>query len=162
MYSNHTAISEQISSVGTNLTVSQKSQGQELYIQIRDGVADQIIRHGLSKVESKLFFYFLKLDRFGDRPVKVKIAEILLATGVGKSVYHTAITKFEKMGWFRFTHSDVVISNFCTPTKLSEKSDSDFHTPTKLSEKSDSFSEKSDSYSEKSDSYSEKSDSYSE
>src|SRR4028119_1871179 len=117
----------------------------ELYVQINDAVSDQIIKHGLSKVESKLFFYFLKLDRFGDRPVKVKVAEILLATGVGKSVYHTAMAKFERMGWFGFKPSDVEISNFCTPTKKSEKSDSH-------SEKSDSHSEKSDSHSEKSDS----------
>ena len=97
---------------------------QEFYVQINDAVSDQIIKHGLSKVESKLFFYFLRLDRFGDRPVKVKVAEILLATGVGKSVYHTAIAKFERMGWFGFKHSDVEISNFCTPTKKSGKSES--------------------------------------
>jgi hypothetical protein len=124
----------------------------ELYVQINDAVSDQIIKHGLSKVESKLFFYFLKLDRFGDRPVKVKVAEILLATGVGKSVYHTAIAKFQRMGWFGFKHSDVEISNFCTPRKKSEKSES-------VSEKSESVSEKSESVSEKSESVSEKSES---
>jgi hypothetical protein len=52
---------------------------KELYIQIKDEVGDQIIRHGLSKTESKLFFYLLKLVRFSDWPVKVKVAEILLA-----------------------------------------------------------------------------------
>jgi len=124
----------------------------ELYVQINDAVSDQIIKHGLSKVESKLFFYFLRLDRFGDRPVKVKVAEILLATGVGKSVYHTAIAKFQRMGWFGFKHSDVEISNFCTPKKKSEKSESQ-------SEKSESQSEKSESQSEKSESQSEKSES---
>jgi len=139
-------------SSSTNLKQVPKIPAQVLYVQIKDEVADEIIKHGLSKVESKLFFYFLKLDRFGDRPVKVKVPEILLATGVGKSVYHTAIAKFERMGWFGFKHSDVEISNFCTPTKKSEKSDSH-------SEKSDSHSEKSDSHSEKSDSHSEKSDS---
>ena len=123
----------------------------ELYVQINDAVSDQIIKHGLSKVESKLFFYFLKLDRFGDRPVKVKVAEILRATGVGKSVYHTAIAKFQRMGWFGFKHSDVEISNFCTPKKKSEKSESQ-------SEKSESQSEKSESQSEKSESQSEKSE----
>src|SRR4028118_1474691 len=124
----------------------------ELYVQINDAVSDQIIKHGLSKVESKLFFYFLRLDRFGDRPVKVKVAEILLATGVGKSVYHTAIAKFERMGWFGFKHSDVEISNFCTPTKKSGKSESQ-------SEKSESQSGKSESQSGKSESQSEKSES---
>jgi hypothetical protein len=123
-----------------------------LYVQIKDEVADEIIKHGLSKVESKLFFYFLKLDRFGDRPVKVKVTEILLATGVGKSVYHTAIAKFERMGWFGFKPSDVEISNFCTPTKKSEKSESQ-------SEKSESQSEKSESQSGKSESQSGKSES---
>ncbi len=139
-------------SSSTNVKRTLKSPAQVLYVQIKDEVADEIIKHGLSKVESKLFFYFLKLDRFGDRPVKVKVPDILLATGVGKSVYHTAIAKFERMGWFGFKPSDVEISNFCTPTKKSEKSDS-------YSEKSDSHSEKSDSHSEKSDSHSEKSDS---
>jgi hypothetical protein len=139
-------------SSSTNLKRTPKTSAQVLYVQIKDEVADEIIKHGLSKVESKLFFYFLKLDRFGDRPVKVKVAEILLATRVGKSVYHTAIAKFERMGWFGFKHADIEIANFCTPTKKSEKSDSH-------SEKSDSHSEKSDSHSEKSDSHSEKSDS---
>jgi hypothetical protein len=124
----------------------------ELYVQINDAVSDQIIKHGLSKVESKLFFYFLKLDRFGDRPVKVKVTEILLATGVGKSVYHSAIAKFQRMGWFGFKPSDVEISNFCTPKKKSEKSESQ-------SEKSESQSGKSESQSGKSESQSEKSES---
>jgi hypothetical protein len=139
-------------SSSTNLKRTLKSQASELYVQIKDEVADEIIKHGLSKVESKLFFYFLKLDRFGDRPVKVKVAEILLATRVGKSVYHTAIAKFERMGWFGFKHADVEIANFCTPTKKSEKSESQ-------SEKSESQSEKSESQSEKSESQSEKSES---
>jgi hypothetical protein len=42
------------------------------------------------------------------------------------------------MGWFGFKHSDVEISNFCTPKKKSEKSESQ-------SEKSESVSEKSES-----------------
>ncbi len=139
-------------SSSSNLKRAPKIPAQVLYVQIKDEVADEIIKHGLSKVESKLFFYFLKLDRFGDRPVKVKVAEILLATRVGKSVYHTAIAKFERMGWFGFKHADVEISNFCTPTKKSEKSESQ-------SEKSESQSEKSESQSEKSESQSEKSES---
>jgi len=125
---------------------------QEFYVQINDAVSDQIIKHGLSKVESKLFFYFLRLDRFGDRPVKVKVAEILLATGVGKSVYHTAIAKFERMGWFGFKHSDVEISNFCTPTKKSGKSESQSGKSESQSGKSESQSGKSESQSGKSES----------
>jgi hypothetical protein len=129
-----------------------KPQARTLYVQIKDEVAYQIIKHGLSRAESKLFFYFLLLDRFGDRPVKVKVAEILLETGVSKSVYHVTIAKFQKRGWFGFTNADVQISNFCTPTKKSEKQDSQ-------SEKQDSQSEKQDSQSEKQDSQSEKQDS---
>src|SRR4028118_49630 len=68
---------------GNNL--HSKSQSQELYVQIKDKVASQIIKHGLSKAESKVFFYFLLLDRFGDRPAKVKVAEILVETGISKS-----------------------------------------------------------------------------
>jgi len=137
---------------GANKLNYKNNPKHELYVQINDAVSDQIIKHGLSKVESKLFFYFLKLDRFGDRPVRVKVAEILLATGVGKSVYHTAIAKFQRMGWFGFKHSDVEISNFCTPKKKSEKSEYQ-------SEKSEYQSEKSEYQSEKSEYQSEKSES---
>jgi hypothetical protein len=127
-----------------------KVSSQELYVQIKDEVAYQIIKQGLSKAESKLFFYFLLLDRFGDRPVKVKVAEILLATGVGKSVYHTAIAKFERMGWFGFKPSDIEISNFCTPKKKSEKSEPQSEKSEPQSEKSEPQSEKSEPQSEKS------------
>ena len=121
------------------------SQARVLYVQIRDDVAYQIVKRGLTKAESKLFFYFLLLDRFGDRPVKVKVAEILLETGVSKSVYHVTIAKFQKRGWFGFTNADIEISNFCTPTKKSKKQDSE-------SKKQDSESKKQDSESEKQDS----------
>src|SRR4028118_1577319 len=141
-----------VSEGASKLNFNNSNSKHELYVQINDAVSDQIIKHGLSKVESKLFFYFLKLDRFGDRPVKVKVAEILLATRVSKSVYHTAIAKFQRMGWFGFKHSDVEISNFCTPKKKSEKSESQ-------SEKSEPQSGKSESQSEKSESQSEKSES---
>ncbi len=86
-------------------------KNQELYVTIRDKVSDWIIKHGLSKTESKLFFYLLRLDRFGDKTVKVKVAQILLATGISKSAYHTAIAKFETLGWFEFKHIDVTITN---------------------------------------------------
>jgi len=138
-------------SSSTNLKRTPKPQAQQLYVQIKDEVAYQIIKQGLSKAESKLFFYFLLLDRFGDRPVKVKVTEILHETGISKSVYHLAIAKFQKRGWFGFTHADVQISNFCTPTKKSEKQDFQ-------SEKQDFQSEKQDSQSEKQDSQSEKQD----
>jgi hypothetical protein len=134
-----------VSEGASKLNFNNSNFKHELYVQINDAVSDQIIKHGLSKVESKLFFYFLKLDRFGDRPVKVKVAEILLATGVRKSVYYTAIAKFQRMGWFGFKHSDIEISNFCTPKKKSEKSEPQ-------SEKSEPQSEKSESQSEKSES----------
>jgi len=139
-------------SSSTNLKRTPKTQTKELYVQIKDEVAYQIIKQGLSRAESKLFFYFLLLDRFGDRPVRVKVAEILHETGISKSVYHLAIAKFQKRGWFGFTHADVQISNFCTPTKKSKKQDSQ-------SEKQDSQSEKQDFQSRKQDSQSRKQDS---
>ena len=105
------------------------TQHQELYVQIKDEVADQIIKHGLSKTESKLFFYLLKLDRFGDRPAKTKVAELLLATGIGKTAYHAAISKFETMGWFDFKHSDVEISNYCMPGRNPVKSETQSELP---------------------------------
>jgi hypothetical protein len=97
---------------------------QELYVQILDEVLDQILKHGLSNAESRIFVYFLKLDRFGDRPAKVKVAEVLLATGVSRSAYHLAMAKFERMGWFGFKYGELEVSNFCTPKKKSKKMDS--------------------------------------
>src|ERR671933_2765237 len=128
------------------------SQARVLYVQMRVAVAYQIIKHGLSKAESKLFFYFLLLDRFGDRPVKVKVAEILLETGVSKSAYHVAIAKFQKRGWYGFTHADVQITNFCTPTKKSRKQDSESRKQDSESRKQDSESKKQDYQSGKQDS----------
>ncbi|MEG5176285.1 hypothetical protein, partial [Microcoleus sp. B3-D7] len=148
MYNDSTPIGGKSSSTRENLA---EPQEQELYIQIKDEVVDQIIEHGLSKTESKLFFKLLKYDRFGDRPVKVKVAEILLVTGISKACYHRAIARFEAMGWFGFKHSDVEISNFCVPTKLSQKRDSQ-------SQKRDSQSQKRDSQSQKRDSQSQKRD----
>lgn len=116
-----TAIDGQISSTGANLTLC--PEPQELYVQIKDEILDQILEHGLSNAESKIFVYFLKLDRFGDRPAKVKVAEVLLATGVSKSAYHLAMAKFERMGWFGFKYGELEVSNFCTPTKKSKKMD---------------------------------------
>jgi hypothetical protein len=97
---------------------------QELYVQILDEILDQILEHGLSNAESKIFVYFLKLDRFGDRPAKVKVAEVLLATGVSRSAYHLAMAKFERRGWFGFKYGELEVSNFCTPKKKSKKMDS--------------------------------------
>ncbi len=135
---------------GNNLRPT--SQEREFYVQIRDDILDQIIEHGVTTAQSKLFSYFLKLNRFGDRPVKVKVREILLATRLSKSAYYVAIAKFERMGWFSFTHADVEINNFCTPTKKSTKQDYQ-------STKQDSQSTKQDSQSTKQDSQSTKQDS---
>jgi Skp family chaperone for outer membrane proteins len=156
MYLNDNSIDGQISSTSVNLfkgnNLRPTSQARTLYVQIKDEVVYQIIKHGLSRAESKLFFYFLLLDRFGDRPVKVKVAEILLETGVSKSVYHVTIAKFQRRGWFGFTNADVEIRNFCTPKRKSEKQDYQ-------SEKQDYQSEKQDYQSEKQDYQSEKQDS---
>jgi hypothetical protein len=129
-----------------------KSQDREFYVQIRDDVLDQIMEHGVTTAQSKLFSYLFKLTRFGDRRVKTKVREILLATTLSKSAYYVAIAKFERLGWFTFTHADVEISNFCTPTKKSTKQDSE-------STKQDSESTKQDSESTKQDSESTKQDS---
>jgi hypothetical protein len=143
----------------TENNLRSKPQAQELYVQIKDKVAYQIIKQGLSKAESKVFFYFLLLDRFGDRPAKVKVAEILVETGISKSAYHAAIAKFQTRGWFAFTHTDVQVSNFCTPTKKSKKQDSQSKKQDSQSRKLDSQSRKLDSQSRKLDSQSRKLDS---
>jgi len=90
-------------------------------------VVDSLIQHGLTKAESKLFFFLMKLDPFGDRPIKMKVAEILLATGIKKTAYHQAIVKFEDLGWFDFKHTDVSIRNTSCRSKgerYSAKTDS--------------------------------------
>ena len=106
---------------GNNLRA--KSQDREFYVQIRDDILDQIMEHGVTTAQSKLFSCLFKLTRFGDRVVKTKVREILLATKLSKSAYYVAVAKFERLGWFSFTHADVEISNFCTPKKKSTKQD---------------------------------------
>jgi hypothetical protein len=129
-----------------------ESEELELYIQIRDKVLQEIVEHGLTTVQSKIFFYFYGLDRFGDRPIRAKVADILRATKISKSAYYTALAKFKSMGWFRTPHPDVGISNYCTPKRKSEKQDYQ-------SEKQDYQSEKQDYQSRKQDSQSKKQDS---
>jgi hypothetical protein len=135
----------------TNLKGTPKPQGRLLYVQIRDDILDQIIEHGLTTAQSKLFSYFLKLNRFGDRPVKVNVSEILLATRLSKSVYHVAIAKFQRMGWFSFTHAEVEVNNYCTPTEKSRKQGSESRKQDSESRKQDSESRKQDSESGKQD-----------
>jgi hypothetical protein len=128
------------------------SEELELYIQMRDKVLQEIIEHGLTTAQSKIFFYFYSLDRFGDRPIRAKVAEILRATKISRSVYYTAIAKFKSIGWFRSPHPDVGISNYCTPTKKSRKQDSQSRKQDYQSRKQDYQSEKQDYQSEKQDS----------
>jgi hypothetical protein len=129
-----------------------KSQDREFYVQIRDDILDQIMEHGVTTAQSKLFSYLFKLTRFGDRRVKTKVREILLATTLSKSAYYVAIAKFERLGWFSFTHADVEISNFCTPTKKSTKQDYQSTKQDCQSTKQDSESTKQDYQSTKQDS----------
>jgi hypothetical protein len=128
------------------------SEELELYIQMRDKVSQEIVEHGLTTVQSKIFFYFFNLDRFGDRPIRAKVADILRATKISKSAYYVALAKFKSLGWFRSIHPDAGISNYCTPKRKSKKQDYQ-------SEKQDYQSEKQDYQSEKQDYQSEKQDS---
>src|SRR4028118_381704 len=129
-----------------------ESEELELYIQIRDKVLEEIVEHGLTTVQSKIFFYFYGLDRFGDRPIRAKVVDILRATKISRSAYYVALAKFKSLGWFRSIHPDVGISNYCTPKRKSRKQESQ-------SEKQDYQSEKQDYQSEKQDYQSEKQDS---
>lgn len=126
-------------------------QQQSLFVTFRDEIVDWIVRHGITKAESKLLFYLAKLDRFGDRPVKLRVAQILLATGIGKSAYHLAVAKFQSLGWFDFQHDGVVISNKVTHAKYSEKPDNRSEKPESMSKISELKSEKTDSNSRKTD-----------
>ncbi|MCA6508852.1 MAG: hypothetical protein IM565_02255, partial [Pseudanabaena sp. M109S1SP2A07QC] len=104
---------------------------------LRPEIVQSIAKHGMSKAESKLFYYLLQLDPFGDRPIKLKVAEILLATGIGKTAYHAAVAKFEQLGWFDFKHTDVYISNLSCVRK-SEKAVQKFGKTEKRFGKTDS------------------------
>jgi hypothetical protein len=106
---------------------------------LRPEVVQYIAKHGLSKTESKLFAFLIQLDAFGDRPKKMKVAEILLATGIGKTAYHAAVAKFEALGWFDFTHKDVEVKNLTS--KKSEKTNKQFGIPNYPSEKTNDESE---------------------
>jgi hypothetical protein len=154
-YDNNTSNSGQAGTWG-NLSKGNnsraKSQDREFYVQIRDDILDQIMEHGITTAQSKLFSYLFKLTRFGDRAVKTKVREILRATTLSKSAYYVAIAKFERLGWFNFTHADVEISNFCTPTKKSTKQDYQSTKQDYQSTKQDSQSTKQDSQSTKQDS----------
>jgi hypothetical protein len=147
-YDNDTSNSGQAGTWGNLFTgnnLRAKSQDREFYVQIRDDILDQIMEHGVTTAQSKLFSYLFKLTRFGDRAVKTKVREILLATRLSKSAYYVAIAKFERLGWFSFTHADVEISNFCTPTKKSTKQDYQSTKQDYQSTKQDSQSTKQDS-----------------
>jgi hypothetical protein len=156
MYNHHTLNDGQISSTWGNLfkenNLRAKSQDREFYVQIRDDILDQIMEHGVTTAQSKLFSYLFKLTRFGDRAVKTKVREILLATRLSKSAYYVAIAKFERLGWFSFTHADVEISNFCTPKKKSTKQESQSTKQESQSTKQESQSTKQESQSTKQDS----------
>ena len=120
--SHSTAIPGQFSS-GTKLTLC--PQPKELFIITRDGVADEIIKQGLSRTQTKLYFYFSKLDRFGDRPAKIDAASVSAETGVCKSAYYAAIAFFKKKGWFDFTDAETKVSNNSTQTRKSTNMESD-------------------------------------
>jgi hypothetical protein len=129
-----------------------ESEELELYIQMRDKVSQEIVEHGLTTVQSKIFFYFFNLDRFGDRPIRAKVADILRATKISRSAYYVALAKFKSLGWFRSIHPDVGISNYCTPKRKSKKQDYQSKKQDYQSEKQDYQSEKQDYQSEKQDS----------
>jgi hypothetical protein len=81
------------------------------FIQIPDQVIDQILDIGLSKSEVKLFFYFAKLDRFGDRPAEINIPELILNLGISKASFYRCIAKFQELGWFDFQCKSMKVRN---------------------------------------------------
>src|SRR4028118_229604 len=154
-YDNDTSNSGQAGTWGNLFTgnnLRAKSQDREFYVQIRDDILDQIMEHGVTTAQSKLFSYLFKLTRFGDRAVKTKVREILLATRLSKSAYYVAIAKFERLSWFRFTHADIEVSNYCTPKKKSTKQESQSTKQESQSTKQESQSTKQESQSTKQDS----------
>ena len=117
-----TAIDTQFSS-DTNLTLC--PEPKELFVRIRDGVVNEIIKHGLTRTQSKLYFYFSQLDRFGDRFAKFDLPSVLAATGIGKTAYYSAIAFFKNKGWFDFRDGEPQVSNNTVLTKKSASANFD-------------------------------------
>jgi hypothetical protein len=99
--------------------INQDSDTKQLdFYTVRSEIINYILQNGVSKTESKLLAYLIKLDPFGDRPVKIKVAEVCLEIGIGRTAYRAARKLFESLGWFEFTDTEIIVRNLtCKQSK---------------------------------------------
>jgi len=77
-------------------------QEQELSVKIKDEVAEQIIKHGLTTAQSKLFFYLLKFDRDGSGIKNIpSLEEIAAAIGISINQVKKSLAKLEELGFYK-------------------------------------------------------------
>jgi DNA-binding MarR family transcriptional regulator len=77
-------------------------QEQELSVKIKDEVAEQIIKHGLTTAQSKLFFYLLKFDHDGSGIKNIpSLEEIAAAIGISINQVKKSLAKLEELGFYK-------------------------------------------------------------
>jgi DNA-binding MarR family transcriptional regulator len=77
-------------------------QEQRLGVKIKKEVLDQIIEHGLNKVQSRLFFYLLSLDRDGNEVKNTpSLQEMAEAIGMSINQVKKSLTKLEELGVYK-------------------------------------------------------------
>ena len=75
------------------------SQEQGLGVKIKKEVLNQIIKHGLNKAQSRLFFYLLSLDRDGSEMKNTpSLQEMAKATGMSINQVKKSLAKLEELG----------------------------------------------------------------
>jgi hypothetical protein len=78
------------------------SQEQGFSFKIKREVADQIIEHGLNKVQSRLFFYLLSLDRDGSEMKNTpSLQEMAKAIGMSINQVKKSLAKLEELGVYK-------------------------------------------------------------
>jgi DNA-binding MarR family transcriptional regulator len=77
-------------------------QEQELSVKIKDEAVEQIIKHGLTTAQSKLFFYLLKFDRDGSGIKNIpSLEEIAAAIGISINQVKKSLAKLEELGFYK-------------------------------------------------------------
>ena len=77
-------------------------QEQKLSVKIKDEAVEQIIKHGLTTAQSKLFFYLLKFDRDGSGIKNIpSLEEIAAAIGISINQVKKSLAKLEELGFYK-------------------------------------------------------------
>jgi len=77
-------------------------QEQGLGVKIKEEVLDQIIEHGLNKVQSRLFFYLLSLDRDGSKMKNTpSLQEMAKEIGMSINQVKKSLARLEELGIYK-------------------------------------------------------------